>query len=195
MATYEAIAATGEGLLRLLKDACPADEFPDALFQLYQAVDFQKPMTEGVSLFLYRITVNTSRRNLPPRTDPDGTRYRPPLPLDLHYLLGVWGKTPEKQQRLLGWCIRTLEDVPILPAGLLNQLEPAPPFFPHETVEVICDPLSLTDLFQIWDILKPNVPLSMTYVARFVPIVSKVAMHEYGPVQTRELQFTEGPGA
>src|SRR5262245_35890350 len=182
-------------MLRMLKDACPTDEFPDALFQLYQAVDFQKPMAEGVSLFLYRITVNTSRRNLPPRTDPDGTRYRPPLPVDLHYLLSVWGKTPEKQQRLLGWCIRASEDVPILPAGLLNQLEPVPPFLQQETVEIICDPLSLQDLFNIWDILKPNVPLSMTYVARFVPIGSKVTMSDYAPVQSRELQFTGGPDA
>ena len=180
----------------MLKDACPADEFPGALFQLYQAADFQKqPIVEGVSLFLYRITISTSRRNLPPRTDPDGTRYRPPLPVDLHYLLSVWAKTPEKQHRLLGWSMRALEDVPILPAGLLNQLEPVPAFLPHETVEVICDPLSLGDLFDIWDILKPNVPLSMTYVARFVTLDSKIPLSEYGPVQTRELQFAGGPDA
>ena len=188
MATRDAIGATSEALLRLLSAACPSDEFPGAVFQLYQASDFQKPMAEGVSLFLYRVTVNTSRRNLPPFTAPDGQRYQPPLPVDLYYLLSVWGRTPERQQRLLGFCMRELQDVPALPAGFLNKNEAHPDTFrPSEAVEVVCEPLSLMDLAQLWDVLKPNVPLSVNYVVRFVPLESKLRLGEHPIVQTREM--------
>ena len=55
-------------MLGLLSDAVPRDQFPNAQFELYQMSNFQQPMEEGISLFLYRIAANTSRRNLPPPT-------------------------------------------------------------------------------------------------------------------------------
>jgi len=144
MATYQAIAAIGEAILGLLEAARPKPEFANAQFALYQSTNFQNPMEEGISLYLYRVATNTTRRNLPPHIGPDGRRYRPPLPLDLHYLLTPWARTAAKQQRLLGWSMRALEDTPILPAGLLNHYGTEPEtFFPHETVELVCEPLLL----------------------------------------------------
>ena len=69
MGTFQAIAATGQAMLGLLSDACPRDMFPNAQFELYQMSNFQQPMEEGISLFLYRIAANTTRRNLPPSVD------------------------------------------------------------------------------------------------------------------------------
>ena len=83
MGTFQAIAATGQAMLGLLSDAVPRDQFPNAQFELYQMSNFQQPMEEGISLFLYRIAANTSRRNLPPTVGPDGRRFRPPIPVDL----------------------------------------------------------------------------------------------------------------
>lgn len=187
MATYHAIAGVSEALCRCLETACPRGEFPDARFELYQASDFQKPMSDGVSIYLYRIAINTARRTLPPYVAPDGRRYRAPLPVDLFYAVGVWGRSVVQQQRLLGWCMRTLEDLPILPPGLLNDRQPEPDTFrPSETVEIICEPLVLADLHTIWDLIKPNVPLMATYVARMIPIHSDVALVDAGRVQTRE---------
>ena len=114
MATYHAITATSQAILGLLESACPKPEFEGAKFELYQAKDFQYPMDEGVSLFLYRLA-SSSRRNLPARPGPNGEKLRPPLPLDLYYMLTTWGKKADKQQRLLGWCLRELGDFPILP--------------------------------------------------------------------------------
>src|SRR5262245_59958961 len=102
MATYHAITATSQAILGLLESACPKPEFEGARFELYQATDFQNPMDEGVSLYLYRLA-SSSRRNLPPRPGPNGEKMRPPLPLDLYYMLTAWGKKADKQQRLLGW--------------------------------------------------------------------------------------------
>ena len=55
MATANAIAATGQAILALIAGAVPRDGFPAAQFELYQAKDFQSPMEEGISLYLYRI--------------------------------------------------------------------------------------------------------------------------------------------
>ena len=190
MATYQAIAATGQAILGLLADACPKPEFAAARFDLYQMKDYAAPMEEGISLYLYRLTANGSRRNLPPRTAPDGRRTRPPFPLDLHYLLTAWAKTAARQHRLLGWAIRALEDVPVLHASLLNSYSPEGEIFhPDESVEVIFEALSLADMSNMWFASKFSPQLSVTYVVRFVAVESDVELREYPPVQTRALDY------
>jgi hypothetical protein len=190
MATDHAIAATGEAILGLLEAARPKPEFATIQFALYQASNFQTPMEDGVSLYLYRISTNTTRRNLPPRTDAQGRRYRPPLPLDLHYLLTPWARTAARQQRMLGWCMRALEDTAILPTGLLNrygtELET---FRPNETVELVCEPISLQEIINIWDAFKSNLQLSAAYVARMIAIDSQIEIPEGHRAQTRVFDF------
>ena len=187
MGTFQAIAATGQAMLGLLSDAVPRDQFPNAQFELYQMSNFQQPMEEGISLFLYRIAANTSRRNLPPTTGPDGRRFRPPIPLDLYYIATAWAPTAVRQQRLLGWTIRMFEDVPVLPTGLLNNYGPEPEIFKQgETVEIILDSLTLQDLNNFWGVSKSSLQLSVGYVARMLHIQSSMAITEYAGVQTRE---------
>ncbi len=186
MASFQAIAATGQAILGLLADACPKPEFAGARFELYQVNDFQLPMDEGISLYLYRIAVNGARRNLPSSLGPNGQRYRPSIPLDLHYMVSAWAKTAVKQQRLLGWAIRTLEDIPILPAGMLNHAGPEAEIFkPAETVELILDQLTLQDLNNLWSATKVTPPLSVNYVARMIALESAVEIVEGAVVQTR----------
>jgi len=187
MGTFQAIAATGQAMLGLLSDAVPRDQFPNAQFELYQMSNFQQPMEEGISLFLYRIAANTSRRNLPPTTGPDGRRFRPPIPVDLYYIATAWAPTAVRQQRLLGWAIRMFEDVPVLPTGLLNNYGPEPEIFKQgETVEVVLDSLTLQDLNNIWGVSKSSLQLSVGYIARMLFIQSSMAISEYAEVQTRE---------
>lgn len=191
MATHHALAATGQAILGLLASACPKPEFSAASFEFFQASDFQKQkVEEGISLYLYRVTVNTSLRNLPPRLGPDGNRYRPSLPLDLHYLLTAWGKSAAWQLRLLGWAMRTLEDTPILPPSLLNYYVPeTTAFAAAETVEIFFEPVSLQDMVNIWEIAKDKQQPSATYLARMVSIDSQVKMTEHAPVQTRIFDY------
>jgi hypothetical protein len=198
MASYSAIAAVGTALVNLLKDASKT-EFPQAKFKFFQASDFsdttQFPTPEGATVYLYRVTVNTSRRNLPPRIEVDGTRTRPPLPLDLHFLITPFAGTADKQSRLLGWLMRVLEDTPILPAALLNELEQNGTIFDQdESVELQCDPLSISDMAILWENLKQIKALpSVTYVARMVKVNSQTVMNVYEPAQTREFPFQEMP--
>jgi hypothetical protein len=194
VATHQAIAATGQAILGLLADSCPKPEFDGARFELYQPSNFQKPMPEGISLFLYRVAVNLAQRNQATRPRADGWRPRRPLPLDLYYLMTPWSPTAERQQRLLGWAMRTLEDHPILPSGHLNHYAPeANVFQPAETVELFYEPISLQDMVTIWDVFKPNQQLSITYVVRMVSIESTQGTREGEPVQTRVIEV--GPWA
>src|SRR5262245_11022355 len=104
MASHLAIAAVARTILRLIEQQCPRDEFTAApTFGLYHSHDFgAATISEGFSLMLYRVTVN-SARNQPPRRGPDGVKHRPALPLDLHFLLTPWASEAERQLRLLGW--------------------------------------------------------------------------------------------
>ncbi|NTX01802.1 MULTISPECIES: DUF4255 domain-containing protein [unclassified Myxococcus] len=177
----------GQALLALLEQACPKPEFEGAKFRLYQASDFKAPMDEGISLFLFRVTPSTTRRNLPGRLDSQGRRTRRPLPVDLYYLLTPWAKSAAKQHRLLGWAMRQLEDTPTLTASFLNHYgtPETDTFLPDETVTVVYEPLSIQDMLNVWEPGKPNIQVSASYIARMVGIESAIADEEAGPVQTR----------
>jgi hypothetical protein len=186
LATYQAIAAIGQALLGLLEEARPGSEFAGCDFELYQAANFHSPMEEGLSLFLYNVAVSTARRNIPPRVLPDGRRLRPPLPLDLFYLLTPWSKTAALQHRLLGWAMRAIEDTPTLPASLLNHYGPdANTFRAEESVTFVNEPISLQDIYNIWEINKQNMQLSVAYVARVVLVDSTLYETDGPPAQTR----------
>jgi hypothetical protein len=193
MASWNAIAATSRAILGLLEDAYPRDGFGRLSFTLVQPSDFgeEADFADGYTLCLYRV-VPGSQRNLPPRMAPDGRRYRPSLPVDLHYLLTPWGESVEKQQMLLGWGMRRLEDESVLPAGVLNRhLREADVFHPDEAVELVLDPLPLPDFTSIWDKLKPAMQTSVTYAARGVRIDSELEIREGEPVQTRVFELAE----
>lgn len=193
MAKAPAIAVTGQTILGLLADNIPKMEFTNPRFELYQPANFQSPMEEGISLFLYRIEINAGLRNLPNRVGLDGISRRPPLPLDLYYLLTVWAKDVVKQQRILGWAMRTLEDAPVLSAGRLSQLGPERDVFqPNETIQIIFNSLSLQDLSNLWSAFKVSPPASVGYIARVVGIDSTLPTEEeLAPVQTRQIEFAK----
>ena len=191
VATYAAISAVGQALLALLEQSCPKPEFEGAKFELYQASDFKAPMEEGVSLFLSRAAPSTPRRTLTRREDAQGRRTRRPLPVDLFYMLTPWAKTAAKQHRLLGWSMRTLEDTPTLTASFLNHhgRPETDTFLPDETVTLVQETLSIQDLLNVWEVGKPNLQVSVTYIARMVLIESAISDTQGPPVQTRVLEL------
>jgi hypothetical protein len=196
LATYRAIATVGQALAGMLKDASADTEFDGFKFELYQAGDFKSETSvkEGVTFYLYRVAINGARRSLPPTVGPDGRRFRAALPVDLYYLLTPWAKSAAKQHRLLGWAMRKLQDLPILPASLLNHYAPeADTFRQQETIELICEPSSVQDMMNILDPVDLNQQLSVVYVARMVLLESEVVLGEGGPVQTRVFDYGKGP--
>lgn len=192
MAGYPAIAATGQAIVGLLSSAAPGSEFATATFTLASSMDLQKTPAEQpvASVYLYRIAVNTTRRNLPARRDSDGRLRMPPVPVDLHYLLISSAKVPVTQHRLLGWAIRVIQDTPTLNAGFLNQFGPETNVFrPDETVELIWETLTRQEMADAWEIAKANQQPSVSYIARIIEIESRVDLTEYPPVQTTDLRY------
>lgn len=190
MASYRAVEATCEAVMRLLQQAWRRDLFEnrDLLFQVYQTQDFATPMSTGVSLFLYRVTVNTIQRTPVPRPGPKGRQRRPQLPLDLHFLLTPWADHSSLAQAILGWMMRTIEDMAVLPAGLLNAVTDGV-FDDDETVEIVAGQMSNEEMFRIWDVLPRDYQISIPYTARIVRIDSNLDLNEAGPVLTKELDF------
>jgi hypothetical protein len=196
MATYRAIAAVGSALAGLIRDRYPRDEFGTGLeVALYQTRDFESPMQDGFSIYLYRIAINAAVRNRPPRRGPDGERYRPSLPVDLYFMLTPWAQDVERQLRMLGWVMRMMEDTGVLSPGHLNHYLPdTDTFGTQEGVELVCDPLSLSDYLTLWDRLRPRLPASATYTLRMVPIDSEIPLAEAGLVQTRRFEMAVEAG-
>jgi hypothetical protein len=193
VAHYHAIAAVSATLKGVLADA-RLPEFAGTEIEILQAPDYQKskPIEQGISILLYRVAVSALPRTLSSRFDPQGRRRLPPLPVDLYYLFTPWGRTPVMQQRLLGWLMRTLEDITTLNASLLNNFGGQDPIFADdETVSMIPEPLTLQDLANLWEILKPNAHVSVAYQARMVHLETLLKPESGEPVQTREFQYTK----
>ncbi|GAA5176617.1 hypothetical protein GCM10025771_11770 [Niveibacterium umoris] len=198
MAGTQAIATVSKTLRGLLEEGRPA-EFADIPVALLRPVDFDNGYAKvtdgtekGFGLLLHRVTPNTARRPQTPRVAPDGTRLRPSLPVDLHYLLAVWHTDVAISQMMLGWAMRVLEDVSLLPAHLLNHYAPvAGVFGEEEGVELVCDPLAIADWLGLWDKLKPHLVIGTTYLARAVLLDSNAPLHSYGPVLERIFPFGE----
>ena len=187
MAAPYAVAAVGKAILAVLAAARPTPEFASAAFELYQPKDFLTPMEEGICLYLHRVTPGSNVRNLPPRVAADGRRFRPSVPVDLHYLLVPWARDAFKQHRILGWAVRVLEDTRVLPASLLNQHGPEPDLFgQNESVDLLMQMLPIQDLGSILEVAKPDIHLAVPYLVRMLALDSDVELVDADLVQTRE---------
>jgi hypothetical protein len=197
MASHHAIAATSNAIRRVLENAAASSEWSSAGFELYQADNLQKPVDASkpkVSVYLYRVLLSTVRRDRGPRTGLDGRRYRPSIPLDLHYLVTAWSSDAKTAHQLLGWAIRVLEDTPVLPTALLNTYQAGLEVFaPGETVELVWEPMPVTDLYDIWQVSSQNQAPSAAYIARSVALDSDVVVGDGDPVLVRQFDYAKGP--
>jgi hypothetical protein len=101
-------------------------------------------------------------------------------------MITPWAQDIERQHRMLGWVMRMMEDTGVLSAGHLNHYLPETDTFGEgEGLELICDPLSLSDYLTLWDRLRPRLPASATYTLRMVLIDSDVHLTDGALVQTR----------
>ncbi len=191
MADFRAIMAASEAIVNLLRVNYQPEDFNNELeFRVFTSKDFgTNTLQNGASLFPYRIYANGAHRTPPGRVGPDGRPQRSVLPVELHFLITVWSKEASLQNTLAGWIMRTLEDTPSLPAGILNSVVPEC-FRPDETVDISLAELRTEDLFRIWDVIGMNIyQLSIPYVARIIHLESVQPRHFdlAEPVQERRL--------
>lgn len=173
MADFRAITVFCDAVIHLLKTNCRLEDFGNIPLAFQVGMPrVSKPITSGVTLSLYRIYPNSSNRIPAGRVNPDGTRQKTKLPIDLHLLLTAWGNEPSLQLTIAGWMMRVLEDTPIIPVNLLNSGD-KDVFKQDEDVEITIGELTNDDLFRIWEKLT-DLPyqISVPYVARNVRIES-----------------------
>ncbi len=112
-----------------------------------------------LSVFLYRIEVDTASRNLPPRKGPEGIRpSTPSLRLNLQFLLTPIAQQADETHLLLNAAMDILNSTPMVPIDPGTQ--------PAKTLEVVPNPLPLGDMAQLWLAFGTPFRLSATYTAR-----------------------------
>lgn len=192
MATFRAIAAASEAVVRLLRSSYRPELFDgnELDFQVFGPHDFRSgTIKSGVSLFVYRVLAEGTHRTPGGRRGPNGRWQRGELPLEVHFLLTAWAEEPSLQNTIAGWMMRTLEDTPTLPATLLNAVW-SDVFRPDEGLEVVLGDLSTEDLFRIWEVIAENsYQLSAPYVARVIRIESMLDSGRGVPVVERAFEF------
>lgn len=173
MADYRAIMGITEGVIQLLRTSYSSEDFNNDLeFKVFTSKDFANPIANGVSLFVYRIFPHRINRTPAPSLGVNGRRLRSILPVEVHFLLTVWGKDASLQHSVAGWLMTLLEDSPTLPAGLMNTVADGI-FRPEESVDICLAELETEDLFRIWDVLGRDIyELSIPYVARVINLES-----------------------
>ncbi len=171
MAGHQAIAATTDAVMRLLQRSHDPADFDGAPleFRVFGPEDFQNPIREGVSLFLYRIWSHDVRR-MPRSPLIEGRPQRPGLPLELHFLLTAWARTAARQQEIAGWVMQAINAEPVLTADHLNAYRPGV-FHDGEGAELGLADSSMEEVLRAWEVgTQRPYQLSLAYVARGVEI-------------------------
>jgi hypothetical protein len=194
MASYQAIFASCTAICNVLLQARSAElysaDIENVGCSVFTTSDFNNniPAEGEVALFLYRVDVNAVQRTLPPRPRYDGLKERHHLPLDLHFLLIPRANQAERQQLILGWMMRVLEDNTSIPANILNSGQ-EDTFYPEEHIEVTLGSLSTEEILRLWDQVPGDFNICVPYCARVVRIESRMSTTEGPPVLQRDLDF------
>lgn len=186
MATFRGLAALGTGVLWLFEDAWAREPFVAATMEtsLIRAEDLKdRPFEFGVTVYVYRVAVNGTQR-----TPPSTPQQRRPLPVEVDFVVTAWGPSAERELELLGWCMRVIDDEPVLSPAVLNRAVPGV-FGPAEIAELAANPLPLDEYYRLWDALPWDYQLSAAYTARVVRLESARELIQTGPVTERDLDF------
>jgi hypothetical protein len=171
MADYRAVAAVTEAMASLLESRYMPDTFggQQLIFKVYRAKDFAEPMQTGVSVFLYRISVDRAANTSILSPLPGGRPGRTPMALDLHFLMTAWARDASLQHAIASWMMRVLYDNPYLPAELLNRIVPDS-FRSDETVRIFLAASAPEILFRVWKLIGQAYEISVLYEARTVMV-------------------------
>jgi hypothetical protein len=200
MSTFAAIGAVSSTLQSLLVDRL--DPPPPALVPVpvtvglppEDAADEADPL---VNLFLYRVCENAALKNQePPGRGDRGAYGKPPLALNLHYLLTAYGTTKQPTNAsledeviahyLLGSAMRILHDFAIVTPALETngggQILDRDLVGARERVKVSLQPISLEDLSKVWTALSRPFRASVAYEVTVVQIEPQVRSPHAQPV-------------
>jgi hypothetical protein len=145
--------------------------------------------TNQVNLFLYQTEVNAAWRNMDiPRQVRPGETGRPPLALNLYYLITAYGESDEdsRAHRLLGLGMGLLHDHTLLGAGEIESaLADADLHEQVERVRITFQPLNIEEMSKLWTTFQTQYRISAAYQVALVLIESTLPGRAALPVLRR----------
>ncbi|MGD8276511.1 MAG: DUF4255 domain-containing protein [Gemmatimonadota bacterium] len=198
MSEYTVIADVGKTLVNILWQEISADPVVSAQIDAASKISLESPFdlkgnnSVRLSVYLYRIVEDPHSKNRYPVPGPVGMQRKPPLTLDLFYLVTPLLGSPEDQQIVLGKVMQVFYDRAViegsdLAGGLAGT---------DESLHLILNPVSLEESTRIWNALEQGYRLSVCYVAR-VAMVDSTRVESLRPVVERESEyaaFQQGAG-
>lgn len=187
------IPGAAHSLLDVLEDAHRA-RYPGGeryTFKIATANELDE-LEEHVTLFLYRVDVDPTRRHIEIAPEEFGEPGRRSLALNLHFLLTVWGKNDDrgKAHQVLQHCIQCLDEQAILSGAQLTEYD----WPPGMSLKVAMESMSTEDMMRIWDSLDVAYRLSVPYVVRTVRTKSRKT-GDAAPVVVRDVVSGQKAGS
>lgn len=171
------------------------------------SVQTRRPHTEPpaeptITVFCYQIAPDVALRNVnQPVRASDGTLlHQATAALDLNYLVSAYGEENELVgQRLIGSVVRTLNEIPILPADVIEEAAQRPYLSGSDLASAIqrvrLTPTSMDvdETSKLWGMFHqtPYV-LSVVYQAALVLVDGREVPAEHPPVRDRTVRVTAG---
>jgi Pvc16 N-terminal domain len=194
MGDYTVLAEAGESLINVLWEEIQIDPQISSLIDNENRISLDSPFdlqdndSVKLSIYLYRITENASTKNQFP-VQGNGVQLRkPPLTLDLHYLVTPLVGTVTDQQIILGKVMQVFYDRAILQGTDLTGSLAAS----GQEVRLILNPVALEETTRVWQAMEMSYRLSLVYLAR-VAMVDSRREQFVQPVVNRRDQFSQRP--
>jgi hypothetical protein len=174
MGNYTAIAEVGQSLVQVIWNAIAADPTLVALINK-DLISLESPAehadkqdTALLSIYLYRIVEDGYLKNRGSVEGPGGNSQRPPLSLDLYYLITPLLTDAADRQIVLGKVMQVLYDqATLVGPNLVGSLASA-----GDVVRVVLNPVPLNEIALVWQALETPYMLCVSYVVRVVLVQS-----------------------
>lgn len=175
MADYTVLAEVSESLAGVLWDEIQLDPQVNGLIDNENRISLESPFelrtndAVRLSIYLYRISEGANSKNQLP-IQVDGVKLRkPPLALELYYLITPLVGSPREQQVVLGKVMQVLYDRAILEGvDLVGSLAAV-----GEEIRVILKPVELEETTRIWQSMEMSYRLSVVYLVRVAMVDSR----------------------
>ena len=170
MSDYKVLAEVGQSLINVLWEQIHADSDLFALINNVSLISLESPAEHQentsdaalLSVYLYRITEDPYMKNRGTVEGTGGKIRKPPLSLDLYYLITPLLKAPRDQQIVLGKILQILYDHPTLEGPELDGSLAAS----GDVVRVVFNTVPLQEVSWVWQALETPYRLSVTYTVR-----------------------------
>jgi hypothetical protein len=192
---YMLVANVGLTLAEILRDDLRIDPQIGPKFTQDNSVSLESPFdlvgndSVGLSVYLYRIMEDPIVKNQFPVAGRGSRARKPPLMLNLYYLVTPLLADPTDRHRVIGKVMQVLYDRAALPVIDKAATTDAPP----DEVRVILNPVTLEETTRVWQALEMSYRLSVCYLIR-VAVVDSEEEEFLQPVVARQAGFGEIAG-